>query len=400
MISVEEAIDIILSHKQDWGEEYISLKDSVGRVLASEVIADRDFPPFDRVAMDGIAVKYSALTSGRREFIVQAQQLAGEAARTLDDEANAIEIMTGAIMCDQADVVIRYEDTEFFEQDGVKHVRVIDEATYQWKNIHRKGSDHLEGDLLIEQGVKINSGVISVLATVGMNEVKVKSLPSVAVISTGDELVEVDEEPKPFQIRKSNVKSIQAALIALNVSCELFHIQDDFDVMKQEVRSILDTYDVLLLSGAVSKGKADHLPSVLEELGVEKKFHKVAQRPGKPFWFGVSQGNKPVFAFPGNPISTYMCFSVYFLSWLKMNTGIGPGLKEVVLAEDFSFKPNLGYFLQVNLESNFEQQNVFPKPGNGSGDLANLARVDGFVYLPAGKTNFLKGERFIYYSNV
>lgn len=399
MISVEEAKNIINSQRPDWGIRTIPVQNSMGEVLAQDIKADRDFPPFDRVTMDGIALSFDAFDSGLREFRVQETQLAGEPPITLKGQNYAIEIMTGAVLSQGCDLVIRYEDLEFFEKENQKWVRINLESEERWKNVHRQGSDQPMGELLISSGQLITAAEVAIMATVGCDQIKVETKPKVAIISTGDELVEVNEKPLPHQIRKSNSVAIEASLNQLRISNQRFHLLDDKQELKEKIESILAEFDLLLLSGGVSKGKADYLPEVLEELKVNKLFHRVAQRPGKPFWFGAHESGKQVFAFPGNPISTYMCFRVYFLPWLMKNLGRKVSVVQSTLGEGVEFKPDLGYFLQVRSEKAQDGRiYAFPEMGNGSGDLANLAKSDAFLYLPQGRTLFEPGLPYEYYS--
>lgn len=399
MISVEEAKNIIHAQQPNWGEKRIPLAESMGEVLAEDIIADRDFPPFDRVTMDGIALSYDAFYGGQREFEVQETQLAGEPPVTLKSQNVVVEIMTGAVLSKGCDLVIRYEDLEFFEAEGQKNVRINLDSVDQWKNVHKQGSDQRSGELLVSKGCIITAAEVAIMATVGCDQVKVRQKPKVAIVSTGDELVDVSEIPLPHQIRKSNSVAMEASLNQLKVPNERFHFLDNKDQLRKKIQDVLERFDVVLLSGGVSKGKADYLPEVLEELAVEKLFHRVAQRPGKPFWFGANKVGKQVFAFPGNPISTYMCFRVYFIPWLMNNLGREVAVKMACLGEDVEFKPDLGYFLQVRSEPlRQEYTQVFPEMGNGSGDLANLVKSDAFLYLPQGKSRFESGMTHEYYS--
>lgn len=396
MISVEEARNIIQSITADWGKEEVELHESIGRVLAEEVGADRDFPPFDRVTMDGIAIRSEDYNRGQRRFECAGEQFAGEPALAMQEANTCIEIMTGAILVEGVDAVVRYEDVEFVEEEGRRFAVLPELEIPAYKNVHLQGSDHQKGEVLLKEGVIIHAGTVAILATVGRSRVQVKALPKVAVISTGDELVDVNEKPKDFQIRKSNVGMIQASLKEMKVPCQAFHLMDDKEELRLEISGILKQFDVILLSGGVSKGKADYLPEILEELEVRKHFHRVAQRPGKPFWFG-SRGSVSVFAFPGNPISTLACFRYYFIEWLQAQLKKKQAILEAELTEDFSFKPDLGYFLQVKVDFVNGKYWATPTPGNGSGDLANLAQVSGFLYLPAGQSEYKKGESFSYF---
>ncbi len=396
MITAKEAKEIILSNTEGWGTELIPIEQSVGRTLQEDIYADRDFPPYNRVSMDGIAININDFNKGVRAFEISALQTAGKKAMTLDKPAHAIEIMTGAILSAGANVNIRYEDLEITDVDGKRTAKLTVESVKLWQNIHLKGKDKKIGDLLIKKGRKIASADVAALATVGKAKVLVSKLPKVAVISTGDELVPVSQSPEAHQIRMSNSISIQSTLNEMGVKNTLFHLLDDYGSLKVKINEILTSYDVLILSGGVSKGKADYIPDVLGELGVEKLFHKVAQRPGKPFWFGKNNQGKCVFALPGNPISTFMCYTVYFQPWLEasLKHKNASNLK-AVLATDYNFKPDLTYYLQVQTSLNDEGMLMaMPVTGGGSGDLSNLLVSNAFIELPAGTTDFKAGEAF------
>jgi molybdopterin molybdotransferase len=273
------------------------------------------------------------------------------------------------------------------------------ETVFDRQNIHVKGKDGKTGDVLIKQNTIISAAEIGVLATVGKSTVKVAKQPKVMIVSTGDELVGVDQTPLEHQIRRSNVFTLVSLLEKLHIPSEIAHLTDEKSVLKEKIKVFLSTYDMLLFSGAVSKGKFDFLPEVFEELGVEKLFHEVAQRPGKPFWFGRlvserSRRDKVVFAFPGNPISTFVNCLAYFYPWYYKSVGAEQQVENAILAEDVIFKPNLAYFLQVQLSYRFGHLIATPIAGNGSGDLASLVQTDAFVQLPATQTEFKKGEVF------
>ncbi|RUA10531.1 MAG: molybdopterin molybdenumtransferase MoeA [Flavobacteriia bacterium] len=390
MITTEKALEIILNHTEDLGIEEINFKDSLGMVLKEDILADRDFPPFHRASMDGIAITTDAFNSGKRAFKIEGVQAAGSEQLSLKDPENCIEVMTGAMAPVNSDAVIPYELVEITE--GIARVSINDIQYFQ--NIHRKGLDRKEKDLLIAKNTVISAAEIGVLTTVGKTTVKVARNPKVMIISTGDELVEVDQKPEAYQIRRSNVHTLVALLERIKIDADSIHIADDKPLLKQKIKAILENYDVLLFSGAVSKGKFDFLPEVLEELGVEKLFHKVRQRPGKPFWFG-KKDSTTIFAFPGNPVSTFVSCMKYFYPWVKKSAGIGFENNDfAILAKSFTFKPDLTYFLQVKLENKNGQILAHPVAGHGSGDLANLVDNDAFLELPRGNTLFNQGEVF------
>lgn len=390
MITIQQATKIVLDNTIDLQTETIKLENAIGRQLRENLIADRPFPPFNRVAMDGIAIRFADFENGQRTFPIIGVQAAGSSQLFVSESGICVEVMTGAMLPKGVDTVIRYEDILIEKNQA----RVQVETIKNGQNVHKKGTDRTQGEILVKTGQLISPAEVGVAATVGKSELQVTKLPKVAIISTGDELVNVSEIPKPYQIRSSNVYTISTLLKQYQIKPELFHIVDNQQATIEKLRVLLNDFDVLILSGGVSKGKFDYIPAALESLNVEKLFHRVRQKPGKPFWFGKNVANKVVFALPGNPASSFMCTNRYFLPWLRASMNLQPlNYQYVTLAENFTFKANLQYFLQVKI--NYEkagQITAKPLAGKGSGDLANLADVDGFLELPAEKTDFLKGE--------
>jgi len=391
MISVSEAEQIILEQTISLKTEQVPFEDCLNRVLGEDIFADRDFPPFDRVTMDGIAINYSKWEAGQRKFVIEGVHTAGSPNVELVDKTQCLEVMTGAMLPEQTDTVIRYEDTQISEGIATINVDIT-----RGQNIHRKGTDRKENDFLMSENTFISSAEIGVLATVGKDQVNIKAQPKIAIVSTGDELIDIASQPLLHQIRKSNVYSLWASLVEFNITANLYHLNDNRDQTIKSLKSIIKNHDVILLSGGVSKGKADYVPDALEKLGVEKLFHRIKQRPGKPFWFGVRSDQKIVFAFPGNPVSTFLCYYRYFIPWLNKTLGKSPEMNYAVLGTDFSFKPDLTYYLQVKTisDSKTGQLIAYPAEGHGSGDHANLLQSDAFIELPEGQSEFKKGEVF------
>lgn len=390
LIPVADATQIILNQHIDFGTESVNIDKAYGRILAEPLLADRDFPPFNRVTMDGIAIDYQSFATGQREFKIEAMQTAGEQQLTLQNPENCIEVMTGASLPKGTNTVIRYEDVTI--ESGTA---TINTETNDKQNVHRKGEDHAAGDLLISEKTLLRSPELAVVATIGKSNLLVKKLPKVAIITSGDELVSVEKTPLPHQIRHSNKYSIAALLKPYGVSPTHFHIADDFDETKSQLKTTLEDFDVLILSGGVSMGKKDFIPDALAALGVEKLFHKIAQRPGKPFWFG-RKNEKLVFALPGNPVSSFVCTLRYVLPWLRQSIDLeSMNFQYAKLSEGIIFKPTLTYFLQVKLtvDENATQW-ATPVRGNGSGDFANLIHANGFIELNADKTHFKESKIF------
>ena len=398
MISVEKATNIIIENSRDYGVEEVPLREANSRILAQDIVADRPLPPFNRVCMDGIAIAYKSYQVGHRTFQVEKVGAAGDPITTLDDPLKCIEIMTGAPLPVNTDTIIRYEDL-IEKPDGFK----INAEIFPNKNIHAEGQDHGKGEILLKHNTRIGASEIGVMATVGITKVKVKKYPRIALISSGEELVEISETPLPHQIRKSNIHVLQSRLQEMGITSEKFHFKDDTIDIVNKVRNLVDHYDVLMMSGGVSKGKFDFIPSVLENLRFQKLFHRVSQRPGKPFWFGKKR-NKMAFAFPGNPVSSFLCFHKYFITWLNacLNQDYHAEIKTYLL-NNVQFKPDLTYFAQAKLILGKDARLYAEvRHGNGSGDLVNPTRNDGFVELPRGKSDFKKGEivNFIPYRSI
>ena len=386
MISVDKALELILSQSLPKEAERVGLTDALGKVLAQPVLADRDAPPFDRVTMDGIALQADALANNGG-FTIENIQPAGAERTKLTNRHGCIEVMTGAILPENTDCIIPYEQIEI--KAGVAYPLSVDHP--KGRNIHFQGTDAKKGHTLLKEGIIISPSVAGVLATVGMAQVKVQKAPKVAVCSTGDELVDIQEQPLPHQIRKSNAAMLEAALLDLGIQPGIFHLADDKDAMAAQLAPMIKDYGVLLFSGAVSKGKYDFLPAVLEGLGMKKIIHGVAQRPGKPFLFGTFQETL-VFGFPGNPSSTLVCFHSYFKPWLRQHLGLLPLRHTAILDRDVVFDKPLTYHLLVSLTSDKGNLTAQPVDNSGSGDLVHLALADAILSLPADKGTFQAGE--------
>lgn len=390
MITVQEASAAILSHLFNPGSVSCSIHEAVGKVLAEEVTADRDFPPFHRVSMDGIAIHSEAWRKGKRKFRIEGIQAAGESQKELSQQDNAFEVMTGAMLPKGTDAVIRYEDLLIESSFASVQIEKVD----AWQNVHRQAQDAKGRDVLISEGMILSPAEIALLASVGKSTVKVKEYPKTAIVASGDELVDISSTPLPHQIRRSNTYAIEAAMKTLGWKGEQFHLPDEEEVLRRSLYEIVEKFDVIILSGGVSQGKFDFIPAVMESIGVEKIFHQVNQRPGKPFWFGASENGKVVFALPGNPVSTYMCFYKYIKPWLLESLGVEVETQYAILAKDFTFLPKLTYFLQVSVKNESGRLMAYPEAGGGSGDFANLKKIHGFLEFPPDRQEFKAGEVF------
>ncbi|MET6990587.1 molybdopterin molybdotransferase MoeA [Sediminicola arcticus] len=388
MITFQEAYQKVMTFKQDYGSEKVDLLQAVGRVLVDNIKADRDFPPFDRATKDGIAINYTAVKNGIKKFKIEAIVAAGSPKINLGQEHNCVEIMTGAVVPENADTVIMYEHITI--NNGYA---VLNSEPKKGQDIHLQGSDEQKGTIVVKKDSLITASEIGVLAAVGKARVLVKKLPKITIISTGNELVDVHQSPLPHQIRKSNIHSLYAALAQEQIVPSQLHINDKKEEIKNEIKKALFDNDVLLLSGGVSKGKFDYIPDVLEELGVEKIFHRVLQRPGKPFWFGIQKETCTViFSFPGNPVSTFANYHLYFRDWLKSSLNLPISKINVILAEAILATGTLTLFLRVKIKSENGQLIAHLIRENGSGDLTSLAQSDGFIRLDPKEVSYNVGE--------
>jgi len=359
----------------------LALRQCAGRILRQPVLAERDNPPFDRVCMDGVAIASSAFATGLRTFGLQGTQAAGALPLTLGAPASAIEVMTGAVLPFGADCVIPLEEYDL----GGGILTMKPEASAEpLRNIQRRGSDSQPGVPMLTPGMRLGAAEIAVVASSGLAAVEVSRQPRVSVISTGDELIEPGEPIGDHQIRRSNAYGVAAAL-QLHGFAEVDdeHLRDDEALMQRRLGAILEQYDALVLSGGVSKGKFDFVPATLKALGVEEVFYQVAQRPGRPMWFGVGPRGQLVFGLPGNPVSTLICLVRYVLPALRAAMLGQAATPEYVAIDQAMPGRKMTYFMPVALRDGSASPGLASaRPPQGSGDFLALAGTDGFAELP------------------
>ena len=374
LITVAQAQKILHEHLLFLPTCKLPLAQCIGKKLVADIIADRQHPPYDRVAMDGIAVSSLSLQK-QDEFIIQAIQGAGQAPLTLEKSSHCIEVTTGACLPTGTDTVIQYEKLHLAE--GKAKLNCSKDSLAK-KNIHFQGSDYSKDALLVPKGTVLNSTHIAIAASVGQVELEVFSLPKIALVSTGDEILPAETKNlEDWQIRGSNFVAIAADLASLGFGdITSLHLADDYHKLKESLEEVLVQNDVILLSGGVSMGKFDFVPQVLQDLGVEEIFHKIRQKPGKPLWFGRN-ASKVVFGLPGNPVSSLICFRRYVQDYLYACQEINISCKKVFFDEEVKFKNDFSLFLPVVLQGG--QAKLVQ--GNGSGDFASLASSDGFIEL-------------------
>lgn len=391
MLTPAEADLLIGQHLQCLPIESLPLAQCAGAVLRENIYAERDQPPFDRVDMDGVALDSRAVSAGGRSFRIQAMQAAGDVPLTLNSDAQCIEVMTGAVLPAGCDCVVPVE--ELAVEDG-EAALAAPARIEPWQHVRRRGSDTRQGTLLLSAGQRLRSPEIAIAASAGMARIRVSAQPMLAVISTGNELVEPGEPVAAHQVRRSNAYAIVSALREhgfQRVADD--HLQDDADELRERLRFHLETHDVVVLTGGVSMGRFDLVPQVLEELGVRAIFHKVAQRPGKPLWFGIAPSGAAVFGLPGRPISSLVCLTRYVLPALRVSLGQAPApVPRMALAAPLTVTPPLTHFIPVRLEQDdWGRDWAVPAPASTSGDFTPLAGTDGFVELPPGPNTYAKG---------
>jgi len=395
MITVTEAYQLVLANKMSLKSTEVPLTEALGRVLDENIQADRPLPPFNRVTMDGIAIHFNTFSTGTRDFPIEKVQAAGDEPYRLLNEGYCVEVMTGAILPEQTDVVIRVEDITISE--GMAKVNIHQVERFQ--NIHLCGSDKPAGTVLLNKGGLLGPVELSVAASVGKSTLKVLQYPKTVIVSTGDELVPVSEIPASHQIRISNSYAIFSFLKKWGIPSEMIHLPDNEEYVQHKIKELLDIYELIILSGGVSAGKFDYIPKALKEAGIQSFFHKVSQRPGKPFFFGSNEKTR-VFALPGNPVSTLLCVVRYLIPWLKESLGLAYAIQpKVKLLKSIVFNAPLTFFVPIKLTANPETQilEAYPLPGNGSGDFANLLDADGFVELPENENEFQAGHFFTFW---
>lgn len=368
-----------------------------GAILREAISAERDLPPFDRVSMDGVAFASSAWRDDRRSFRVAGTQAAGVPPLALASPGDCIEVMTGAVLPIGCDCVVPVERLRLDGADAVIDPTV---EIVPGLNVHGRGLDCRAGARLLEPGTRLGAPELAVLASAGRARAEVATEPRILVVTTGDELIDAGEAIADWQIRRSNAAALLAALRGRGYSrLADAHLRDDPERMLESLRAWLDTHDVLVLTGGVSMGRFDYVPSTLAALGVEQVFHKVAQRPGKPLWFGVaSERGKTVYALPGNPVSSLVCLVRYVLPGLAAaSTARTEAPPLLPLGAPFRVQPALSYFLPVELRDGPAGTQAWPRPTRGSGDFVSLLGTQGFVELPPGPAEFPAGHLAAFY---
>lgn len=387
MISVPEAAMLISESVPAPLSESVALSAATGRILLKDIHAERDMPPFDRVMMDGYAFKWSEFLPAKLQ--IEDIALAGHPTPTLEKESACIEVSTGAPLPGGCDVVVPVEDCIVDGEciclrEGVK----IEKGKF----IHARGSDGLAGRKVLSQGTCLGPAELSVLASEGVSEFSVGIVPRICIVTTGDEVVLDGGPVLPHQIRGSHAAALCSLFSVFSgIGICHSHARDDEKILAATLQKALEESDILIITGGVSKGKKDLVPDILNGLGVKEKFHRVAQRPGKPLWFG-KMGTKLVFGLPGNPVSALVCSRRYVFPVIEQAMGRKESsAKRVCVPQGVEVLSGMARFTPVVVSDS----HYATAPFYTSGSLHDLTGTAGFIEVPAGGE---EGDDYDFYS--
>lgn len=425
MIDYRQAQQLVLQQAHSFGHEEVPLEEAFGRVLAEPIFADRDYPPFPRATMDGYALRYNDLETGIRKFTIAETVFAGDNPIHMINEGECYKIMTGAAVPESADIIIRREDIEEGPATMVLKNKLSDplpagmlpapsNPAFPWRlfqNIARRGEDLRAGSVVIDRNCRCEPAVMGLLATLGKTKVKVERLPRITLLTTGNEVVPVGAPISPVQIRNSNRWLIEGALKKEGFDLAAFaHVPDDQVLLRQHLQHALTgdpaqssglalPSDIIILCGGVSAGDADYVPGVLEDLGAQKLFHKMAIRPGKPTWCGLGPNNSMIFALPGNPFSCLVNTILLIQPYLQVCLGLpAPEPLGLPMGEPRKKRTPLDEFFPVHLSG--APVRLTPVSLNGSGDIRLGRQANALALHPAGSEDLGGGEEVLCYSFV
>ena len=395
MISVKEAQNKIFKSLSTSETITIPAEKALSFHLKEDVISDRPIPPFNRVAMDGFAVKSSDFKTNKVSLKVIGTVAAGDSANIEIKSGEAVKIMTGSPLCKGADAVVKVEQSEL--KGDI--VTLQEDKMRPMLNIALMGEDANEGDLLLEKGNKLSPSAIAVCSSVGLSLVEVYKKPKIKIICTGSEIIPADQTPLPHQIRDCNSYSLRSMCESLFIKPEFLGIAvDEHELLKAKIKEGLES-DILLLTGGVSMGDFDLVPDLLEECGVEKIFHKVNLKPGKPVWFGKTKTNNFVFGLPGNPVSVQVNFKLFVEPLIQKFCGSKspePTFLNLRLFEEIKKRNTREQYFPAELVSKKGQTFVKKVNIKGSGDFSNLAKSQGLIKCLAD-TKLLEADSFVEY---
>ena len=394
-LTVNNALRLVVDHcnqlkDKDLSSEVVSLRESYGRILAESVYLDTDQPPFDRSMRDGYAVLSEDIQKLPARLKYLGEVKAGEVSSLRLKKGEALQIMTGAPVPAGADAVVMVEYTERPNSDEV----TILKSSISKSNIALKGSERKVGDLLVSKGDRLGSIELGGLASVGKSQISLFKRPTVGILATGDELVEVDEKPGPGQIRNSNAYLLYSQVLKMGGIPKILQTATDNikDLTNQINKGLRN--DVLLISGGVSMGKYDLVEPVMSELGIQIYFESVTMRPGKPTVF-ARKGKQFVFGLPGNPVSTFVAFELFVNPVLKTLQGLGPGPHPIMrgrLEREVIEKSGRTTFLPAVVADRGGGVKVDPVPWKGSADIFSMVGANGLIVVPLETERLSPGD--------
>lgn len=386
MFSPFDAEEAIRSHMLFFPTEDCPLEYAGGRVLRAPVETDRDLPPFDRVMTDGYAMRLGgdgADGAGRREWRVTGRQSTGMIPLSIDADDECVEVSAGAALPSGANTVAPREEV----------VRVggkitITGACAPGRFVRRRGADRKQGGTVCAPGARISSGVIAAAAACGCASVRVSMVPRIAIVTAGDEFVDVSNpSPSPHQTRRSVDRALRAALIGTGYArVDCVHVRDVGSEVVDRLKRVIAEHDIVITTGGVSKGRVDSLAEVFARLGMERKVEGVAQRPGKTFWMGVTVRGCVVFGLPDNAVSSYVCLHRFVLPALAhASRADEERVLHAMPAGDFEASPAVTSYAPVRVEETADGARIaHAVQADASGEIGSLAGTDGFVELPPG----------------
>jgi molybdopterin molybdotransferase len=387
MITVEKAFEVVMGISNRTGEETVSFREAAGRILAGDVRSDIDMPPFNRSAVDGYACHRSDLDN---ELEIVEVIKAGKEPEKKPGINHCAKIMTGAIVPEGCDFVFMVEDSKI-----VTSGKVIYTGKPLKPNMSLKGEDVKKGDIVLRKGKLLKPQDIAVLAAVGCVNVKVAVKPSIGILSTGDELVEPEEKPGISMVRNSNSFQLLAQAERAGATGKYYGIApDDEEITYRLIVKSIAENDIVILTGGVSMGDYDFVPSVLKRAGVEILFDQVNVQPGKPTTFGIHP-HCVIFGLPGNPVSAFIQFEILVrpLIGKMMGHSFKPGEKFLTMAVNYERKQSVRVaWLPVIIN---EKNEVVPVEYHGSAHITAFPYADGIVKIASGKNTLKKGEMVI-----